>query len=674
MRLLPFALLPLLATAALAQAPVITPAGDPSVANDTIYRLAVNPADYPDEPWVYLLDDGVVRLEVDGRGTRTYRQVIQILTQEAAERFGEQVFSYSSSREKLTINWLRVVRPDGSVVSDRPTHEQESDAPTALESPVYSDAKLHRATLGGVAPGTLVDWSYTVETVKPVMPGDFFSGWRVTNGRLTRRSRFVVDVPATLTPRIKERNLGFARQVALAHGRRVYTWATRDVPKPPEEEPFAADSNDVVATVNVGPPVEWGDVARWYANLSRDRYAMTPALEARLAEVVGAQKSRDDSLRALYRWVAQDFRYVSVSLGMAGYQPRPPAATLETRYGDCKDKATLFVALARRMGFRAYPVLLSSVGGVDTSLPTTQQFDHMIAAVALADRPDRAGGADTATKFARDSSGAAERPGGYLFLDLTADVVPVGLLPPSEYGEFALVVHPDGRGEEVKLPADSAANRSLDLLTGDLGPDGIFNGRLERTRTGSSQLELREALSRNISAEQRVQIARNLADGEFDGATGDSLQLFDGRDLTAPARISVVIRNAKATSSAGGTDILTLPLGQAVSPRLVTEVESHIPRKYPIDAEKIFGQEESVVEFRITLPEGWRARLPASLELSGPFGTYASTYEQNGRVLHIVRRTVGARGILPPARARDLLGFLRAISRDDPRLIILEHS
>ena len=649
MRTLPLLLLAVCASTALAQAPIITPAGDPSVRSDTIYRLAVKAADYPDEPFVYLLDDGVVRLEADGRGTRTFRQVVQILTQQSAEQFGEQVFAYSSSREKLTVNWLRVVRPDGSVVSARATHEQESDAPAALESPVYSDAKLHRATLGGVAPGTLVDWSYTVETVKPVMPGDYYSGWRVTNGRLTRRSRFIVDVPVSVNPRIKERNLHFARQVAEAHGRRVYTWATQEVPKTPDAEPFAADSNGVVTTIDVGLPIAWGDVARWYAGLSRDRYQVTPELESRLSEVVGAQKTRDDSLRALYRWVAQDFRYVSVSLGMAGYQPRPPAATLETKYGDCKDKATLFVALARRMGFGAFPVLLNSAGGVDTSLPSTGQFDHMIAAV--------------------------ERPGGYLYLDLTADIVPVGLLPPSEYGEFALIVHPDGRGEEVTLPQDSvAANRGLDLVEGELSPDGTFNGRMTRTRQGRSQLDLREALSRSFTAQERAEIARNLADGEFDGATGDSLQLFDGHDLTAPARISVVIRNAKATTNTGGSDIMTLPLVQAVTPRLVGEVEAHVPRKFPIDAGRIFGPEEHVSELRVTLPEGWRARLPAGVSVSGAFGTYASSYEQNGRELHIVRRMSGARGILPPDRVQDLLQFLRAVARDDARLLVLEHS
>src|SRR2546425_12106742 len=48
---------PLVMASLSAQAPVITPAGDPSVKNDTIYKLAVKPEDYPDQSYVFLLDD-----------------------------------------------------------------------------------------------------------------------------------------------------------------------------------------------------------------------------------------------------------------------------------------------------------------------------------------------------------------------------------------------------------------------------------------------------------------------------------------------------------------------------------------------------------------------------------------------------------------------------------------
>src|SRR5256885_12161055 len=364
----------LIARPAMSQAPHITPAGDPSVRNDTIYKLAVNPADYADDDYVYLLDDGVLRFEPDGRGSRTYRQVVQILNQDGAEAWGEQSFSYSSGSERLTVNWIRVLKPNGDVISAQPAHEQESLAPVAFDAPVYSDEKVRRVTLSGVAPGTLVDWSYTVERVKPLVPGDYYSGWRVTTGLLTRRSRLIVDVPSSVTPRIQERNVHFKRLDVESHGRRVYTWATKDVQKI-QGEPFAASPNTLSVHIDVAAPISWADLAKWYAGLSTGRYALNPALETQLAEHVKDAHTLEDSLRAVHRWVSQDFRYVSLSLGIGGYLPRLPAQVLETRYGDCKDKATLFIALARRMGLRAFPVLLSASGGAASTPPTGPHID-----------------------------------------------------------------------------------------------------------------------------------------------------------------------------------------------------------------------------------------------------------------------------------------------------------
>ena len=120
---------------AYAQAPRISSLGDPSVRPDSIYRLAVDPAKLPEQDAAFLLDDGVLRFDADGRGTRTYRQIVQILRQSAVERYQEQSFSWSPAHERLTINWIRVVRPDGSVVSAKPAHVQESDVPASTDDP-----------------------------------------------------------------------------------------------------------------------------------------------------------------------------------------------------------------------------------------------------------------------------------------------------------------------------------------------------------------------------------------------------------------------------------------------------------------------------------------------------------------------------------------------------------
>ena len=95
---------------------------------------------------------------------------------------------------------------------------------------MYSDVKVKRASLTGLEPGALLDYSVTTEELKPFLPGDFFFPWSVTTGMPTLRSHYVVDVPASLEPRIKERNLTFKRGEIVRAGRRFYDWTTTQVP------------------------------------------------------------------------------------------------------------------------------------------------------------------------------------------------------------------------------------------------------------------------------------------------------------------------------------------------------------------------------------------------------------------------------------------------------------
>ena len=631
-----------------AQAPRVTSQGDPSVKSDSIYALAVKPAEYADQPYVFLLDDGIVTLEADGTGTRTYRQIVQILTPEAAEQWGERSFGYSTDREKLTINWARVLRPDGTVITEKPVHEQESLAPVAMEAPVYSDEKLHRLSLGGVAPGTIVDYSYTVQTLKPIIPRDFLTSWSVSTGRLTRRSRLIVDVPESLKPRIQEHHLTFARTELTAGGRRVYTWARSDVPKP-DPEPLAPDSSYGESLV-IASAIKWSDIAQWYAGLAKGRYSLTPQIEQALAKTVAGSKTLDDSIRAVHRWVAQDFRYVSLSLGIAGFQPHPPSEVFANNYGDCKDKATFFVALMKRMGVTAYPVLLSSDGGVIRTLPSGHQFDHMIAAV--------------------------DRNGRRTYVDLTADIVPFGALPPQEQGGFGLVVHPDGTSEEITFPSDPAsANRLETHLAGSLTPDGLFAGRWSRMASGAPQYVMRASMSKSTKPDstERARTTLAIANAIFEGSAGDSLQLFDGRDFTAEPRISVLIRHGKAAEDAGGTEILTIPLTRYALTNLIASLEARGARKLPISSRKVGGGRTEVQDLRLTLPAGWKAKLPPNDSATSVFGTYVAEYSQNGQELHISRRLSGVDGVQPATKYGELLAWMKQISKDDAKYVILEH-
>jgi hypothetical protein len=367
------------------------------------------------------------------------------------------------------------------------------------------------------------------------------------------------------------------------------------------------------------------------------------------AQLTGA-RTAEDTLRAVQRWVAQDIRYVSIALGLGGYQPRTPAQVVATGYGDCKDKATLYIAVVNALGFQAYPVLLKSGDQVERALPSIEQFDHAIAAV--------------------------ERPGGRVYVDLTADLVPYGELPPSDQGQFALVVHPDGTSEQVVLPQNTpSANLNETRILGTLSAQGYVTASYEERGLGTRQYSLRSLFLGPIDSTHRADFARSIATKIYPGAEADSLQIFDGRDLDADPRVALRIVHGLAARATGNgrTFILTLPFtsmrGMADA---ATALEAKGRRRFPIDASKIIGPVAGGTEVSLTLPEGWRVQLPRNVSVRGKWGSYTARYTQEDRTLRLSRRLEGARGIYPPESVADLAAWFRAIGEDDVSYLVIE--
>ena len=88
--------------------------------------------------------------------------------------------------------------------------------------------------------------------------------------------------------------------------------------------------------------------------------------------------------------------------------------------------------------------------------------------------------------------------------------------------------------------------------------------------------------------------------------------------------------------------------------------------------EDVIGFTEEVTEFRLLLPEGWRARLPENVTASSVFGAYSAEYRQEGRELRITRRMLGRRGTQSPEQITALVAWLHDVAKDDVKYVVLE--
>ena len=109
-------------------------------------------------------------------------------------------------------------------------------------------------------------------------------------------------------------------------------------------------------------------------------------LQAEIARIKSA--SSDPKLRAeaALSLVQDRVRYVFLAINNGGLIPADAETTWSRRFGDCKGKTVLLVALLRAMDIDAVPVLVSTgIGdGLDQRLPLVSLFDHVLVRATIA--------------------------------------------------------------------------------------------------------------------------------------------------------------------------------------------------------------------------------------------------------------------------------------------------
>ncbi|QEO96789.1 transglutaminase [Xanthomonas oryzae pv. oryzicola] len=147
-----------------------------------------------------------------------------------------------------------------------------------------------------------------------------------------------------------------------------------------QEEKDAPDDVDPYGLIEVSSAGRWGAVAAWAAQLYPGAFKDTQ-VAARMVQSLKLHS--DDPQGGLLRAVAfvqGEIRYVGLDMGENSHAPHAPEVTLRNRYGDCKDKATLLIALLQLAGSRAEPVLVNSDKdhGLEKRLPSPYAFDHVV--------------------------------------------------------------------------------------------------------------------------------------------------------------------------------------------------------------------------------------------------------------------------------------------------------
>lgn len=289
--------------------------------------------------------------------------------------------SYASLELHLLRVWRDGVAEDRLKLDEIKVIQQERD----LERQLFNGELSAITTLADVRKGDIVECAFTVRGMNPVFAGKFIDTTSVGWGSPVAFERVRVVMPP-------ERPLHWRMQGALepkhtvaahADGTAEHSWVFRQV------APIHADSDTPSWHVqypylSVSEFADWEDVRAWALPLyapPRD----DPALREKALALTAGAKTTQQKVLAILDFVQREVRYLGVELGANSHRPHPPAQVLRQRFGDCKDKVTLFCALLAEVDIPAYPTLVNTYRRrtVAESLPSPYAFNHVIALVPL---------------------------------------------------------------------------------------------------------------------------------------------------------------------------------------------------------------------------------------------------------------------------------------------------
>jgi transglutaminase-like putative cysteine protease len=524
----------------------------------------------------------------DGKYLATSHYRATVLQEPGIEHLAKYGDSYYEQYDQVTVKRAVIIGPDGKETPVGP--DNIKDLPMPANGPFYlQNVRLVLISFPQLQVGSTVEVDTETRRSAPPMDGTFSRLETLQIEHPVLRQSLTVTLPASMPLAWKAYRGSVESARKEQDGRVTYQWQVGEQPQL-LSEPSMPPAQEVVPVLALSTIPAWKDVSRWFAGLSKEGQAMTPALERLVAEVTAGKAGREEKIQALYFWVARNIRYVETAFTgeKAGFKPASADQTLQRKYGVCRDKAELLVALLRSIGVDASNVLITSGVRRDVDIPGIQ-FNHAIVALR-------------------------EAGGGWRFLDPTAEDSRQ-YLPYSDQDKYALVCTDEG--EDIRLtplapPADNRMDITLDTV---LGADGSLGAKVVMEPTGIYDLVFRQYLN-SMPPARREMFFSTVAGRIFPGATVTGLTLPDLDDLNAPVRMAFTLTARDQGVRAGDYLVFTTPgqggrldlllgsmLAGASSPR----------RRYPL---ALSATVESRIRETVQLPAGYAVRsLPTDVDL-----------------------------------------------------------
>src|SRR5271170_7819188 len=145
----------------------------------------------------YIIDRFATHIvaENDGTGTRELTAQVKLLADAGVKAFAVLNFVYSSANEAVEIDYVRVRKPDGTVVKTPDYNIQDMPGEVSRTAPLYSDIHEKHVAVKGLGVGDVLEYLVRYRVTKPEVPGQFWFEYYFDNLSAVRDERLEISVP-----------------------------------------------------------------------------------------------------------------------------------------------------------------------------------------------------------------------------------------------------------------------------------------------------------------------------------------------------------------------------------------------------------------------------------------------------------------------------------------------
>lgn len=384
----------------------------------------------------------------------------------------------------------------------------------------------------------------------------------------------------------------------------------------------------------------WNALGQFVYSLKENRHQLPDPIRQKVHELTDGLKSKTQKIERLYDYLQKNTRYISIQLGLGGWQPFDATYVANKGYGDCKALTNYMYSLLKEAGIESVYALIRAGDEAPEILADfpSQQFNHVILCI-----PD-----------AKDTT----------WLECTSQTLPAGYLSSFTSNRYALLAESTG-GKLVRTPAISASgNLQQRNSTATL----TENGSLLLQRSGHYWNEKQDHLFRLINQLNREKL-REVIEEQLNYATYTLKDVsFEVQKSSQPVLHENLLLDVANYASISGKRIFVQP---NVATRMSNNWSYDSTRKVDYWMRETFTEIDTV---RISIPEGYLPEsVPANISESTAFGSYSTQLTIDGNHILFIRKFQQNAGRFPVTDGPRIAAFYQKVFKSDRAKLVLVH-